>query len=174
MMNTETSTSKSTKRAIVIFDSRYGNTEKIARSFEEGLKRSGIATVCINSNEVSRESLKEYDLIAVGAPTEWLMASKPMKRFLENLKGVDLSGKFGFAFDTKLGRRLSGSAAKSIEKELKNLGLNLIAQHESAIVFGTGSSMSSMTLKGGEENRFEKIGLQVGTNLVARREMISA
>lgn len=160
-------------RAIVIFDTRYGNTEKIAKAFETGLRKAGVEAACTNAREVNLTSLNVYNLIAVGAPTEWLSASKPMKAFLENLKNVDLSGKFGFAFDTKLSRPLSGSAAKLIEKDLKKVGLQLIAPSESAIVYGTGTSMSSMTLKEGEEKKFEQIGLQVGNALMkARAEAI--
>jgi len=123
-------------RACVIFDTRYGNTEKIAKSFETGLKEAGIQTVCVNAKDVAVDSLKEYDLICVGAPTEWLTASKQIKEFLGKLRSVDLSGKYGFAFDTKLGAPLSGSAAKFIEKELKSVGLQIVAPRESAIVGG--------------------------------------
>src|SRR3972149_10726478 len=70
-----------------------------------------------------------------GTPTEELSQSKPMKEFLEKLKSRNLSGKYGFAFDTKLGWRFSGSAAKFIEKALNDLGLQVIAPRESAIVF---------------------------------------
>ena len=84
--------SASSKWAIVIFDSRFGNTEKIAKSFERGLAGSGIGTKCVNAKEVSAASLKDYDLVAVGGPTEWLSASKPMKIFLDNLRTVDLRG----------------------------------------------------------------------------------
>jgi flavodoxin len=107
-------------KACVIFDTRYGNTERIARSFETGLKEAGVQTVCTNAKEANLESLKEYDLIAVGAPTEKITASESIKEFLEKLKNTtDLSGMFGFAFDTKLSYPLTGSAAKYIEKELK-------------------------------------------------------
>jgi flavodoxin len=154
-------------RACVIFDTRYGNTEKIARSLETGLKEAGIQTVCVNAKDVAVDSLKEYDLICVGAPTEWVTASKPMKEFLGKLKSVDLSGKCGFAFDTKLDAPLSGSAAKFIEKELKNLGLQIVLPRESAIVFGVKKEEGSMRLKEGEEKKFEQIGAQVGTALSA-------
>jgi hypothetical protein len=87
-----------------------------------------------------------------------------MKEFLGKLKSIDLSGKYGFALDTKLDSRLSGSAAKFIEKELNNLGLQVIAPRESAIVFGP----KPYRLKEGEEKRFRQIGLQVGTALAAR------
>ena len=40
-------------KAIVIFDTRYGNTEKIAKSLEIGLKEAGILTVCMNARDVA-------------------------------------------------------------------------------------------------------------------------
>jgi flavodoxin len=152
-------------RACVIFDTRYGNTEKIAKSFETGLKEAGIETVCVNAKDVAVDSLKQYDLICVGAPTEAFTASKPMKEFLGKLKNVDLSRKHGFVFDTKLDWRFSGSAAKFIEKELNSLGLQIIAPRESAIVFTLKErgAITGARLKEGEEKRFEQIGLQVGT-----------
>jgi flavodoxin len=155
-------------RACIIFDTRYGNTEKIAKSFETGLKEAGAQTVCVNAKDVPIDSLKQYDLICVGAPTEWLSASKPMKEFLGKLKSTDLSGKHGFAFDTKFNAPLSGSAAKFIEKELKNLGLQIIAPRKSALVLGVKKEEGGARLKEGEEKRFEQIGTQVGTALAAR------
>lgn len=152
-------------KAIVIFDTRYGNTEKIAESLETGLKQAGVQTVCVNTKDVAVDSLQQYDLICVGAPTEAFTASKPMKEFLGRLKNTDLSGNCGFAFDTKLDSRLSGSAAKFIEKELINLNLRIIAPREAAIVFALKErgATTGARLKEGEEKRFEEIGLRVGT-----------
>lgn len=152
----------------MIFDTRYGNTERIAKAVEAGLEEVGVQADSLNAKDVALDSLKECNLICVGAPTEWLTASKPMKELLGMLKGIDLKAKFGFAFDTKLGRPLSGSAAKHIEHQLKDDGIRLIAPRESAIVFATSSSMSSMTLTPGEEDRFHQIGRQVGTELLER------
>jgi flavodoxin len=153
------------RRAIVIFDTRYGNTEKIARSLEGGLKQVGIQTDCVSAKEVNLPSLREYDLIVLGAPTEWLTASKLMKDFLESLKGMDLSEKYGFAFDTKLSRPMSGSAAKLIEKELKRHGIRVIADRESATVFLQSGSITGAWLKDGEEKKFEEIGRRIGMAL---------
>jgi len=155
-------------RACVIFDTRYGNTEKIAKAFETGLKEAGIQTDCVNLRDLDVNSCKQQDLICVGAPTEWLTASKPMRRFLAKLERTDQSGKYGFAFDTKFDRPLSGSAAKLIEKALKNMGLQIIAPRESAIVLGTIGKEGAMMLKDGEENRFKQIGLQLGNTLRTR------
>jgi len=150
-------------KAIIIFDTRYGNTEKIAKSLERGLNQTGIETVCVNTRDVTVDLLKQYDMIGVGAPTQFMTASRPMKKFLGKLKSIDISGKYGFAFDTKFDSRMSGSAAKFIEEKLKNLGLEIIAPRESAIVFGMNEKEGGAILKEGEETRFEQIGLRIGT-----------
>ena len=157
-------------RACVILDTRYGNTEKIARSFEKGLGKAGIQTDCVNARDVALDSLSKTKLVWVGAPTEAFSASKPMKEFVEKLKGFDLSGKYGFAFDTKLDRRFSGSAAKFIEKELKNLGVQIIAPRESVVVSTVKKrcAIIGARLKEEEETRFEQLGLQVGVALAGR------
>lgn len=148
--------------AAVIFDTRYGNTEKIAKSLETGLKQSNILTICINAEYVTPDLLTKCDLVCIGAPTHFLSASKSMKKFLSKLKSLDLSRKYGFAFDTKFDSCMSGSAAKFIEKELKKLGLQIIAPRESAIVFGIKEKEGGARLKEGEEARFEQIGLRLG------------
>lgn len=155
------------KQAIVVYDSRYGNTEKIARSLERGLKTSGVETLCSRDSQVFMDLLKQYDLIAVGGPTEFVTASKPTKDFLDKLKEVNLRGKLGFAFDTKLDTRLSGSAAGYIEKRLKHCGLEMIYARASAIVIGgQKGEKGDVKLKQGEEEKFEEIGRQVGTLLI--------
>ena len=164
-------------KAIVIYHTRYGNTERIAKSLEIGLKEaSGIhQVVCTNVRDVvsaaDGDLLKEYDIICIGAPTEGFSAPKPIKEFLVKLKRVNLAGKYGFAFDTKVDSKLSGSAAKFIEKELKSQGFQIIASRESAIVFAL-KEMGTITgarLKEGEDKRFKQIGLQLETKHPAKR-----
>jgi len=53
----------------VIFDTRYGNTEKIAKALEAGLEESGIQTTCDSVKDLGISSLELYDLICVGGPT---------------------------------------------------------------------------------------------------------
>ncbi len=167
-------------KAIIIYHTRFGNTERIAKSLEIGLKEAaGIQdVVCINARDVTAvdDLLKEYDIICIGAPTEGFSAPKPIKEFLRKLKGVNLAGKYGFAFDTRVDSRLSGSAAKFIEKELKSQGLQIVSPLESAIVFAL-KEMGTITgakLKEGEDKRFEQVGLHVGTASVQRNSKLSA
>lgn len=160
-------------KAIILYDSRFGNTEKIAKSLQIGLKGTAAdiqqdVIVCINTKDVPIDSLKEYDILCIGAPTENMTASKSIKEFLAKLKDIDLSGKYGFAFDTKLDSRFSGSAAKYIEKELVNQGLRIIAPRQSAIVFSIKErgAIVGARLKEGEEKRFEEVGRLVRTPTV--------
>ena len=111
------------------------------------------------------EYLEQCDLICVGAPTEKLSTSKPMRQFFKTLSNVKPSGKYGFAFDANVNSRLSGSAAKFIEQELGGLGLQLIVRREyanvAAVPDGNGLSKAAV-LKDGEEARFERIGMRIG------------
>ncbi len=161
------------KRGIVIFDTRYGNTERVARSFEEGLKQAGVETFSVNAKEANLESLKEYDLIAIAAPTEMITASKSIKEFLERLRKIDFSGKFGFAFDTRLQFPLSGSAAKFIEKELKSSGIDIVMPHVSAIVERNKEEEGGVKLKEGEEKKFELLGKQVGIAVMTKSMVLA-
>jgi hypothetical protein len=72
--------------------------------------------------------------------------------------------------------RLSGSAAKFIEKELSNLNLRIIAPRESAAVFSLkeGGAITGARLKEGEEKRFEQVGLRVAAALGAREGTVPA
>ena len=154
----------------MVFSSRYGNTERVAKSLESGLREAGVEASCLGAGEVAVGSLSQYDLICVGAPTEWHTASKAMKALLRNLKGIDLSGKRGFAFDTRFAAPLSGSAAKLIEKELKDHGVLMIASRESAIVASAKGGV--MLLKEGEEERFKEVGARLGTTLALKGRIV--
>ena len=122
---------------------------------------AGVDTTCVDTSNVQTESLRDYDFIAIGAPTQMSTASRPMKDFLFKLEGVQgLKGKHAFAFDTKFASRLSGSASKYIEKTLKELGMEMVRPRQSAIVDKTEGP-----LEGGEEESFEKLGYNIGTSL---------
>jgi flavorubredoxin len=152
-------------KAIVLFDTLFGNTEIIASRLTRGLQKTGVEAEAVNIKSARIDRLTEYDLIALRAPTQYFTASKPMKEFMERLKGLDLKGKRGFAFDTKLGSPLSGSAAKFIEKKLREFGLDMIKERSSAIVVTQKGANAGTTLEDGMEWLFESIGRELGALL---------
>ena len=156
-------------KAAVVYTSRFGTTEKIARALGTGLNRGGLLTTCANVNDLTPESLRQYDLLCFGGPTEFMGLSKKMDEFLEEVKKVQLSGKLYFAFDTKNSIPFTGSAAKCIQNRMEKLGLTKIARRESAVVSSVrqGTLITGNTLREGEEARFEKIGYEIGKAALA-------
>jgi len=146
-------------KAIVIYHTQFGNTEKIAKEVASGIGEQGIDVDCIRVEEVQIDKLKEYDLLAIGGPTHGFGMSKPMKEFIEKLERVDLHNKKAFAFDTKNRSRFWGSAAKGIEKRLKRLGLNIVKPAASAIVKGLKGP-----LEDGLDEKFKQIGVELASS----------
>lgn len=140
-------------KALVIYGSVYGNTEKIAKALAQGMESAGVEVVLATVGDVDLGKLGEYDLLAIGAPTQGFGIYKPMTEFLERLKSMDLKGKKGFAFDTRLKSRFAGSAAKGIEGRLKDLGLTIVKPRASAIV-----KDKEGPLEEGAEETFKQIG----------------
>lgn len=150
------------EKALVLYASMFGNTEKIAKALAKGIEFH-CQVDCVNINDADPAGFSQYGLIAVGAPTQAFSAYKPMKDFLEKLSVMTgLGGKLGFAFDTRIDSRLSGSAAKYIEKRLDELGLKMVKPRASAIVSG---GTKDNVLRQGEDARFEGIGEEIGAVL---------
>jgi flavodoxin len=145
------------KKAIIVYDTKFGNTEKIAKSLASGMKEQGIEVECVKVEKVQINKLKDYDLLAIGGPTHGFGMSKPIKDFVDKLKQVDLREKKVFAFDTK-NRGRWGSAAKGIEKRLQRIGLNLVKPCDSAIVLGLKGP-----LQDGMERKFNQIGAELAS-----------
>ncbi|MCP8316252.1 MAG: FprA family A-type flavoprotein [archaeon] len=171
-------------RAIVVFDTLYGNTEKIARALAKGIQAADIRTECLNIRDTQIKNLSQYDLIVIGGPTQYRTASKPMQDFLESLRKVNLSGKYAFTFDTRRDFFLAGSAAKFIEKKLRVLGLKIVKPYSSATVLSPEREEKrkkseskdewkerrrrSVRLQEGMEALFERIGGEVGRTITTR------
>jgi flavorubredoxin len=152
-------------KAIVLFDTLYGNTERVANSLAKGMREKGVEVDCVNIKSASLDKLSDYDLLAVGAPTQALTASKPMKEFLSRIEKTSFRNKYGFAFDTRFDTRFAGSAAKYIEKKLREMDLEIVRPRSSAIVT---AAKGAVLAEGAEEN-FEVIGGEIAEALIRKK-----
>lgn len=60
------------KKAIVLYCSITGNTEKVARAIEKGLAEGGMNTTLIRFQEAEEIDYFDYDLVCIGAPSyQW-------------------------------------------------------------------------------------------------------
>jgi flavodoxin I len=109
-------------KVLVVYDSVYGNTEKIAKAIGESLP--GEVKVLRVSN-ITPSELEKVDLFIMGSPTQGGRATKPFQEFLDKLPGSVIKGVKFAAFDTRIPNRfvgIFGYATGRIADNLKNKG----------------------------------------------------
>jgi flavodoxin I len=124
-------------KVLIIYDSVYGNTEKIARAIGNAV--AGDVSV-MRPKAVDYTELESADLLIVGAPTYGGRPTDPIKNFLKSIPQGAVQNTKVAAFDTRLKTRLVkifGYAAKGIARSLVKMGANLILPAEGFFVKGT-------------------------------------
>jgi len=113
---------KADKKALIIYDSMWGSTEKMAYALNEGLLESGIKTTMrnLNSSDISDiiTNVQDSKLILIGSPTLNNGMMPSMGGFLTYLRGLRPRNKIGFVFGSY---GWGGQAVNEIEKILKDL-----------------------------------------------------
>jgi flavodoxin I len=124
-------------KAIVIYDSLYGNTAQIANAIGEGV---GMGAKVVRLGEADLAELAYYDLIIIGSPTQGGRYAPTMKAFLDKIPAGALKNKSVAAFDTRLKTafvKIFGYAAGRIADALKKRGANLVVPAQPFIVKST-------------------------------------
>jgi len=122
-------------KALIVYDSVYGNTEKIAKSI--GGAVTGDVKV-LQIGEVNPSELASIDLLVIGSPTHGGRPTPAIQDFINKIPAVN--GINVAAFDTRLSMKLVGIfgyAAGRIADNLKRKGGILIASPEGFFVKGT-------------------------------------
>ena len=106
------------KQILVLYYSRTGNTERMAKAVAEGAQVNDGVKVEL-SFHVSPEELSNFDAIAVGTPTYHHEMPLDFKNLFEEaaVKGLSLKGKVGAAFGSY---GWSGEAPKLILEIMKH------------------------------------------------------
>ena len=146
-------------RALVVYESMYGNTRLIAEAIGDGL-REDLDTDVTSLRSVSSDVVRHADLLVVGGPTHAHgmshastrqaaadALSKPdsdlvldpdaagdgVREWFESLEPLTARAA---AFDTRvdMSALLSGRASKGIAKQLRRLGCDLVVEPQSFLV----------------------------------------
>ena len=122
-------------KSLVIYDSQYGNTERIANAVAEALQPLG-ETLLLKTIDVLPADLDAADLIAVGGPTQGHGISRTLADLLDQLPPDSQPGKPALAFDTRfhMMRWLTGAASGVIADKLQGLGCTMLAPGESFFI----------------------------------------
>jgi flavodoxin len=87
-------------KALVVYDSYFGNTKKVARAIGAAL---GLADGdVVKVTDVKPSDITGLDWLIVGSPTRAFQASDGIKSFLKNLPAGILKGIKVAAFDTRI------------------------------------------------------------------------
>jgi menaquinone-dependent protoporphyrinogen IX oxidase len=140
-------------RALIVFESMFGNTHKIALAIRDGL-RDVISTELVRADQAPAEIPADVRLLVVGGPTHAFSLSRrstrmqaaqqdqvmmpPETGIREWLQGLPdrTTQTTAVTFDTRVAkvRRLPGSAARSAGRLLRRRGFTLVAAPESFFV----------------------------------------
>jgi hypothetical protein len=78
-------------RALVVYESMFGNTEQVAQAVAGGLRAEGVPTRVLDVSEAPADLPPSVDLLVVGAPTHAFSLSRPKTRIDAVRQGADLS-----------------------------------------------------------------------------------
>ena len=89
-------------KVLVIYYSRSGNTEAMARLIAESIEEEGVETACKNVEDASIDELLDVDGLVVGSPTYYGTMAAEIKKFLDDSVKYHgkLDGKVGAAFSS--------------------------------------------------------------------------
>lgn len=146
-------------RALVVYDSVFGNTEQVTFAIRDSL---GSEVEALRVGDVRHGQLPGLEYLIVGSPTRAFNPTKAITNFLKKIPGGSLNDVKVAAFDTRLDTedvnssvlnvfvKFFGYAAKPIADRLQKKGGTLVAPPEGFYVEDTEGP-----LKAGELERAE-------------------
>jgi flavodoxin len=175
------------RRAVVVFESMFGNTLAIANAIAVGLS-DHVPVDVIEVGKIGSSLPEDVELLVVGGPTQAFGMSRKSTREGAEKKapgGVVSKGPgirewldalqspggnvAAAAFDTRFTKPtwLTGSAARGAERRLRRLGLRVVAPAESFFVSGTTGPLIE-----GERERARSWGETLASAVPAIRETV--
>jgi len=176
-------------KALVMYESMFGNSELVARAVGEGLAQRMETIVRDVTTTPPGEVPGGYDLLVVGGPTHAFSMSRPttredavrqgagqglvsrgLREWLEALP-PDMQGLSAAAFDTRVSRarRLPGSAARSATRVLRRHHAEMLVPPESFFVDDVSGPISDDELM-----RARAWGERLGVMLISDGDQVGA
>ena len=125
-------------KALVVYDSEYGNTASLAQDIADTL---GDEAKVLRAGDVNSTDLESIEVLIVGSPTQGGRPTQAIKSFLSEIPATSLQGVGVTAFDTRISAKdhgvgmrilvgIFGYAAPRIAASLQAKGGSLVADPE--------------------------------------------
>ncbi len=145
-------------RGIVLYDTAYGNTQKVAETIADAIKLKSHEVRLCDIKDVGKLIAVDFDFVVIGSPTKMNTMSFAMRRFLGKFKDEGWRGKPFFAFDTELVSVIEkggASAGEKIHKELEEKGVKPLAHVFKVGVSGIKGPLASGVLEKAREHAID-------------------
>ena len=154
-------------KAIIVYESKYGNTKLVAETIAEGVREVEGAEAVVNEvKQVDVSRITDYDVILVGCPNHIGGPTWSTKRFIGKLGKLPLEGKLFAVFDTYM-----ASMEKDFEKVTKKLEKRISQNIPGAKVAAPGLSIRVRGMKGpildGELPKCKEFGNKIAAQMKA-------
>ena len=115
------------KRAVIVYDTMWGSTERGAKALAEGISSEGVVVNLYRLRETHNSDviaqILEAKAVLVGSPTLNNGLFPPVASFLAYMKGLKPKNKIGAAFGSY---GWGGGAKRAVEAEMKASGIVLL------------------------------------------------
>ncbi|MGZ3645727.1 MAG: flavodoxin family protein [Ktedonobacteraceae bacterium] len=120
--------------SLIVYDSQYGNTERIAQCITSTLRDFGQARA-VRVDQVYLEELEGMDMLILGCPTQGMRQTPAMQSLIAHIPRELLRDLSIACFDTRFrGGFWMLSAAPAMDKQLRMMGVELVVPPESFFV----------------------------------------
>jgi menaquinone-dependent protoporphyrinogen IX oxidase len=108
-------------KVLIVYDTKYGNTEKVAKLIAEGITSTEGNDVIVNNvKDVNLKKEASYDLILIGSPNHFGRHIGSVKKFIKKLPNSQLKVNAYAVFDTYITTDFE-KAVKKMEKQISEL-----------------------------------------------------
>ena len=157
------------KKALIVYESKYGNTRLVAEKIAEGMSQvSEIEIELVELKDVNLKQLDEFDTILIGSPNHIGSPTRSMQKFIDKLSKSKIENKKGAVFDTYMASDFE-KAVKKMEKQIgaKVPGLTLVAPGLSIRVDGTKGPVTD-----GELPKCEEFGVRIANEVAEKTKRL--
>ncbi len=152
-------------KILVVYESKYGNTKRVAETILKGMQRVDGIEIALNEvKKIDRLAITSYDAIVFGGPTHFGGPTRSIKKFIDKLSSVPLDGKQFAVFDTYF--------KTDFEKATKNMEQRMHEKVPAMKMTVPGLSIEVESMKGpiaeGELLKCEEFGATIASQLNAQ------
>jgi len=150
------------KKAVIVYESLYGNTKKIAEAISEGINKvEGVECLIKKTGEIHTDDLCDYDAIIFGCPNHDQGPALNLVKFIDRAAIVHLKAKIGAAFDT-----YTGGNKEVAVKKLETILLEKLPGVALTGMFSAKVTGRKGPLANGEETRAQEFGKEFGKTIL--------